>query len=200
MYARALWQADPMTSSSVAVFCGSRFGDDPAFADLARVTGRTLAARGLTVVYGGGHVGLMGVVADAAMEAGGRVIGVIPRQLHEREVSHGGDTELRVVESMHERKQVMADLSDVFVALPGGVGTVEEITEQWTWAQLGIHAKPSAFLDLPGTAGTADGFWAPMRQLIDQLVGHGFVASDESSIPVFVDDLEAFLDGLDARA
>ncbi|MGJ9423418.1 TIGR00730 family Rossman fold protein [Aeromicrobium sp. CF3.5] len=189
-----------MSLSSVAVFCGSRFGNDPAYADLARHTGRTLAERGLTVVYGGGHVGLMGVVADAALEAGGRVIGVIPRQLHDREVSHSGVTELRVVESMHERKQVMADLSDVFVALPGGVGTVEEITEQWTWAQLGIHAKPSAFLDLPDTAGTGDGFWSPMRLLIDQLVGHGFVAADESSIPVFVDDLGAFLDNLDARA
>ena len=180
-----------MSLSSVAVFCGSRFGNDPAYAELARRTARTLVERDITVVYGGGHVGLMGVVADAAMEAGGRVIGVIPRQLRDREVSHVGLTELHVVESMHERKQMMADLSDAFIALPGGVGTLEEVTEQWTWAQLGIHAKPSAFLDLPG-----DGFWAPMRAMIAQMVDHGFVSADEPAIPVFADDLPALLDAL----
>lgn len=180
-----------MSLSAVAVFCGSRFGTDPAYADLARHTGRTLAERGITVVYGGGHVGLMGAVADAAMEAGGRVVGVIPRQLHEREVSHGGVTELHVVESMHERKQLMADLSDAFIALPGGVGTLEEITEQWTWVQLGIHPKPCAFLDVPG-----DGFWAPMRAMVDRMVDHGFVEPEASSIPVFADDLATLLDAL----
>lgn len=180
-----------MTLSAVAVFCGSRFGHDVAYADLARHTGRTLAERDITVVYGGGHVGLMGVLADATMEAGGRVVGVIPQQLHDREVGHEGVTELYVVDSMHERKQMMADLSDAFIALPGGVGTLEEITEQWTWAQLHIHGKPSAFLDLPG-----DGFWAPMRAMIAQMVDHGFVAHDEPSIPVFAEDLDQLLDAL----
>ena len=183
-----------MIPSAVAVFCGSRLGHDPGYADLARHTGRTLAERGITVVYGGGHVGLMGVVADAALAAGGRVIGVIPRQLHDREVSHGGVTELHVVTSMHERKQLMAELSDAFVALPGGAGTLEEITEQWTWAQLSIHAKPCAFLDSAEL-----GFWEPMRVLLDQLVGQGFVDADAPSIPQFVDDLDGYLDDLAAQ-
>ncbi|MGA8850206.1 MAG: TIGR00730 family Rossman fold protein [Aeromicrobium sp.] len=183
-----------MTLSAVAVFCGSRPGTDPAFADLARATGHTLAERDITVVYGGGHVGLMGVLADSAMEAGGRVIGVIPRQLHELEVSHGGVTELHVVESMHERKAMMAELADAFIALPGGAGTIEEITEQWTWAQLLIHAKPSAFLDVRG-----QGFWAPMAAMIDQMVGHGFVSAGEPSVPVFADDLVRLLDELERR-
>lgn len=182
--------------TAVAVFCGSRHGSDPAHAELAARTGRTLAQRGITVVYGGGHVGLMGIVADAAMAAGGRVVGVIPRQLHEREVSHGGLTELHVVESMHERKQMMADLSDAFVALPGGVGTLEEITEQWTWAQLGIHAKPCAFLDVPGADGTADGFWAPMRVLVEHMVDHDYVSAESPSVPVFSSDLDLLLDSL----
>jgi uncharacterized protein (TIGR00730 family) len=180
-----------MSLSAVGVFCGSRFGADPTWTELARHTGRTLAERGVTVVYGGGHVGLMGVVADAAMAAGGRVIGVIPRQLYDREVGHDGVSELRVVESMHERKQLMADLSDAFVALPGGVGTLEEIAEQWTWVQLGIHDKPCAFLDLPG-----QGFWVPMRAVVDQMVEHGFVEAGAPSIPVFTDDLDALLDSL----
>jgi hypothetical protein len=184
-----------MTLSSVAVFCGSRFGTDPAYADLARHAGRTFAERGITVVYGGGDVGLMGALADATMEAGGRVIGVIPRQLHEREVSHAGVTELRVVESMHERKAMMAELADAFIALPGGVGTLEEITEQWTWAQLRIHSKPCAFLDVPG-----QGFWAPMAAMVDQMIAHGFVAPGEPSIPVFADDLATLLDEMNRTA
>ncbi len=177
--------------SAVAVFCGSRFGSDPAYADLARHVGTTLAERGTTVVYGGGHVGLMGVLADAAMVAGGHVVGVIPRQLHDREVGHAAISELRVVESMHERKALMDQLSDAFIALPGGVGTLEEITEQWTWAQLRIHTKPCAFLDVPG-----DGFWSPMRTMVDQMVSHGFVEADAPSIPVFSDDLATLLDAL----
>jgi uncharacterized protein (TIGR00730 family) len=182
-----------MTLSAVAVFCGSSFGTDPAYAEAARLTGRTLAERGITVVYGGGHVGLMGTVADAAIEAGGRVVGVIPRQLDDRELSHGGLAELHVVESMHERKQVMADLSDAFVALPGGAGTLEEIAEQWTWAQLTIHAKPSGFLDVAG-------FWTPMRQMLDTMVSSGFVRAEQSGIVTFDDDLGALLDALAALA
>ncbi|MBD8608025.1 TIGR00730 family Rossman fold protein [Aeromicrobium sp. CFBP 8757] len=177
--------------SAVAVFCGSSLGTDPAFAEAARLTGRTLAERGIGVVYGGGHVGLMGTVADAAIEAGGRVVGVIPRQLDDRELSHRGVTELHVVESMHERKQLMADLSDAFIALPGGAGTLEEIAEQWTWAQLTIHAKPSGFLDVAG-------FWAPMRQMLETMVSSGFVRAEQSGIVTFDDDLDALLEALAA--
>lgn len=180
-----------MALSAVAVFCGSSFGNDPAYAEAARLTGRTLAERGIDVVYGGGHVGLMGTVADAAIEAGGRVIGVIPRQLDDRELSHGGVTELHVVESMHERKQLMADLSDAFIALPGGAGTLEEIAEQWTWAQLTIHAKPCGFLDVAG-------FWAPMRQMLSTMVTEGFVRAEQSGIVSFDDDLDRLLDQLAA--
>ncbi|MCL8251288.1 TIGR00730 family Rossman fold protein [Aeromicrobium fastidiosum] len=180
-----------MTLSAVAVFCGSSLGTDPAFAEAARLTGRTLAERGIGVVYGGGHVGLMGTVADAAIEAGGRVVGVIPRQLDDRELSHRGVTELHVVESMHERKQLMADLSDAFIALPGGAGTLEEIAEQWTWAQLTIHAKPSGFLDVGG-------FWAPMRQMLETMVSSGFVRAEQSGIVTFDDDLDALLEALAA--
>ncbi|MRK01732.1 TIGR00730 family Rossman fold protein [Aeromicrobium sp. S22] len=175
-----------MTLGSVAVFCGSSFGASPAYADAARLTGRTLAERGIDVVYGGGHVGLMGVVADAALEAGGRVLGVIPRQLHDRELAHTGLTELHVVESMHARKQLMADLSDAFIALPGGAGTLEEVAEQWTWAQLTIHAKPSGFLDV-------DGFWAPMRTMLHSMVSEGFVRPEQSGIVSFSGDLDTLL-------
>ena len=180
-----------MGLSAIAVFCGSSTGRDPAYEAAARLTGRTLAERGIDVVYGGGHVGLMGAVADAAIEAGGRVIGVIPRQLDDRELSHHGVTELHVVESMHERKQLMADLSDAFIALPGGAGTLEEIAEQWTWAQLTIHAKPCGFLDVLG-------FWAPMRQMLATMVSEGFVRPEQSGIVSFEDDLAALLDVLAA--
>ncbi len=175
-----------MPLRSIAIFCGSSLGNDPAYAEAARLTGQTLAERGIAVVYGGGHVGLMGVVADAALAAGGKVIGVIPCQLDERELAHQGVTELHVVETMHERKQVMADLSDAFIALPGGAGTLEEIAEQWTWAQLTIHAKPSGFLDVAG-------FWSPMRTLIDTMVGAGFVRAEQSGIVSFSDDLDELL-------
>jgi uncharacterized protein (TIGR00730 family) len=180
-----------MPLNAVAVFCGSSFGTDPAYAEAARLTGRTLAERDIDVVYGGGHVGLMGTVADAALEAGGKVVGVIPRQLDDRELSHAGVSELHVVESMHERKQLMADLSDAFIALPGGAGTLEEIAEQWTWAQLTIHAKPSGFLDVAG-------FWAPMRQMLDTMVSSGFVRAEQSGIVTFDDDLDALLEALAA--
>jgi uncharacterized protein (TIGR00730 family) len=180
-----------MTLTSIAVFCGSSPGHDPAYAEAARTTGRTLAERGIDVVYGGGHVGLMGAVADAALEAGGRVVGVIPRQLYDRELAHHGLSELHVVESMHERKALMAELSDAFIALPGGAGTLEEIAEQWTWAQLTIHAKPSGFLDVAG-------FWSPMRDLLAGMVGAGFVRQEQSGIVSFADDLDELLTMLSA--
>jgi uncharacterized protein (TIGR00730 family) len=180
-----------MALTSIAIFCGSSFGNDPAYAEAARHTGRTLAERGIDVVYGGGHVGLMGVVADAALEAGGRVVGVIPRQLDDRELAHRGLTELYVVESMHERKALMAELSDAFIALPGGAGTLEEIAEQWTWAQLTIHAKPCGFLDVAR-------FWSPMRDMLDSMVGSGFVRAEQSGIVSFADDLDELLTMLEA--
>lgn len=136
--------------SALCVFCGSNSGADPAYAENARRMGQILAGRGMTVVYGGGRVGLMGALADAALEAGGRVVGVIPEALKRREVAHQGLTELHVVQTMHERKQLMADLSDGFVAMPGGFGTFEEFCEVLTWSQLGLHAKPCGLLNVKG--------------------------------------------------
>jgi len=175
-----------MALSAVAVFCGSSFGNDPAYADAATLTGRTLAERGVDVIYGGGLVGLMGLVADAALDAGGRVIGVIPQSLHDRELAHHGLTELHVVTSMHERKATMAELSDAFIALPGGAGTLEEIAEQWTWAQLTIHAKPCGFLDVAG-------FWLPMREMVHRMVSSGFVREEQAGIVTFSHDLNDLL-------
>lgn len=134
----------------LCVFCGSSSGRDPAYSVLAAQLGRTLAQRRIGLVYGGGRVGLMGVLADAALAAGGEVIGVIPKTLLDREVGHRGLTQLRVVDSMHARKALMAELADGFVALPGGIGTLEELFEVWTWAQLGMHRKPCGLLDVGG--------------------------------------------------
>lgn len=130
--------------------------------------GGALARRGIGLVNGGGHVGLMGAAADGALEAGGEAIGVIPRALMDRELGHKGMTELRVVESMHERKALMAELSDGFVALPGGIGTLEELFEAWTWAGLGIHQKPVGVLDVAG-------YWDPLLEMADRMVAEGFL-------------------------
>lgn len=135
---------------SIAIFCGSTPGSDPIYAEVAKKTGSYLAQQGKTLIYGGGRSGLMGIVADSALAAGGKVIGVIPQGLVDRELAHPNLTELHVVTSMHERKTLMADLSDGFIAMPGGAGTIEEIFEQWTWAQLGIHLKPCGFLNVKG--------------------------------------------------
>ena len=152
----------------VCVFCGSSTGHNPSYRRLADQLGRSLAKRGLGLVFGGGRVGLMGAVADGALAGGGEVIGVIPQALIDREIGHRGLTELRIVGSMHERKALMAELSDGFIALPGGLGTLEELFEIWTWAQLGLHAKPCGLLD-------SDGFCAPLVSFLDQLVVTGFV-------------------------
>ncbi|QIO04824.1 LOG family protein [Acinetobacter shaoyimingii] len=136
--------------NSIAIFCGSTLGSDSIFAETAEQTGRLIAEKGQTLVYGGGRSGLMGIVADSALQAGGQVIGVIPQGLVDRELAHPDLTELHVVKNMHERKTLMSELSDGFIALPGGAGTLEEIFEQWTWAQLGIHLKPCAFLNVNG--------------------------------------------------
>jgi uncharacterized protein (TIGR00730 family) len=153
---------------SVAVFCGSSPGFNPAYTVAAQRLGRLVAERRLTLVYGGGRVGLMGVVADAALAAGGEVIGIIPAALADKEVGHTGLTRLEIVASMHERKARMADLSDGFIALPGGIGTFEEIFEVWTWAQLGYHAKPLGFLDV------AD-YYTRLASFIEHSVQEGFV-------------------------
>src|SRR5438270_7385359 len=134
----------------VCVFCGSKSGGRPVFADTTRQFGATLAARGYELVFGAGHVGLMGVLADAVLAAGGKALGVIPQSLVDRELAHGSLTELQIVETMHQRKALMADLSDAFVALPGGFGTGDELFEILTWAQLGIHSKPIGLLNVAG--------------------------------------------------
>ncbi|QFS99281.1 LOG family protein YvdD [Labrenzia sp. THAF191b] len=152
---------------SICVFCGSSYGALEAYADIARETGRVIAEEGYTLVYGGAKVGLMGTVADAALEAGGKVIGVLPRSLQDKEIGHEGLSELHLVDSMHERKAMMADLSDAFIALPGGVGTLEEIFEVWTWGQLGYHKKPCGFLN-------AEGYYDHLIAFLDHQTDQGF--------------------------
>ena len=158
--------------TSLCVYCGSANGNDPAYLALARDFGTELARRGITLVYGGGKVGLMGTAADAVLAAGGKVVGVIPRQLVEKEVAHTGLTELVVVETMHQRKTRMYELSDAFVALPGGFGTLDEMFEMLTWAQLGLHRYPCAFLDVLG-------YYAGLKALVDHMVDQGFVQSGQ---------------------
>jgi uncharacterized protein (TIGR00730 family) len=155
---------------AVCVYCGSSVGTAPAYAEAARRVGRLLADEGLELVYGGGSVGLMGVLANSALAAGGRVIGVIPRGLFRSEVAHPGLSELVEVTSMHERKMEMFHRSDAFVALPGGLGTLEELTETATWLQLGLHSKPMATLDV-------DGFWKPFHEMLARFVELGFMKS-----------------------
>ena len=152
---------------SICVFCGSSYGTRETYADAARATGRVIADQGYTLVYGGARVGLMGTVADAALEAGGKVIGVLPKALEDKEIGHEGLTELHLVGSMHERKAKMADLSDAFIALPGGVGTLEEIFEVWTWGQLGYHKKPCGFLNI-------DGYYDHLIRFLDHQTDQGF--------------------------
>ncbi len=154
--------------NSIAIYCGSAVGNQPIYAAQAAALGRELARRGLTLVYGGGHAGLMGAVADAALAAGGRVVGVIPEFMMAREWGHQGCTELHVVETMHERKQLMADLADGYLALPGGFGTLEELFEVLTWGQLELHAKPVGLLNVAG-------FYDPLLTLIEHLRTEGFL-------------------------
>lgn len=180
-------QRKPAPLRRVCVYCGSSPGRDPAFIDAALALGRLLAERGIGVVYGGGNVGMMGAVADAAMAAGGEVIGVIPEALAAKEVAHHGVTDLRIVGSMHERKMIMADLADAFVALPGGVGTVEELVEVFTWLQLGLHDKPVAVLDV------AD-YWAPLVAFLDHAVAERFVKPVHRDMLLVATDPEELLE------
>jgi uncharacterized protein (TIGR00730 family) len=176
----------PANGRSVAVFCGSRTGHDPALRVAASALGTGLASRGITLVYGGGRVGLMGAVADAAVAAGGRVIGVIPDFLRKREVAHEGITELHVTDSMHTRKRLMFDLSDAFVTMPGGFGTLDETIEVVTWAQLEQHAKP---VILCNVAGWAAALLAALRMTVTQ----GFTSAESLGLFEVVADVPALL-------
>jgi uncharacterized protein (TIGR00730 family) len=160
---------------SICVFCGSSIGSSPIYVDIAERVGRLLARSGITIVYGGGGVGLMGAMADAALDAGGDVVGVIPEQLVRRELGHRHLSEQRVVVSMHERKATMAELSDAFIALPGGAGTLEEFCEIWTWAQLGIHAKPCGLLNV-------DGYYATLLAFLDEVRDKGFLSAENRDL------------------
>jgi uncharacterized protein (TIGR00730 family) len=179
----------------VAVFTGSQAGP-PSHRRLAAAFGADLARAGVGIVYGGGNVGLMGVVADAALAAGGEVIGVIPQHLVDDEVAHAGLPRLEVVSSMHERKARMAELSDAFVALPGAAGTLEELFEAWTWGMLGLHAKPTALFDV-------DGFWQPLLAQLRRMVDDGYLDArrlDALGVVHSVDDLLAFLESYEHPA
>jgi len=177
--------------SAVCVFCGSSPGAAPEFVDVARRFGALVARRGLALVYGGGKVGLMGAVADAALAEGGQVRGVITRALEARELAHLGLSDLRIVETMHQRKAAMADMADAFVMLPGGYGTWEEFMEVLTWAQLGIHEKPCGILDV-------DGFFAPLVDLIDTAVRQRFVRAEHRDMVVISTEPGDLIDGLAA--
>lgn len=172
---------------TICVYCGSNVGTRPEYAALARDIGELLAGEGLRIVYGGGRVGLMGIVADAATAAGGEVIGIIPRSLDRREVAHRGIAQLHVVESMHERKAMMNEFADGFIALPGGFGTFEELCEMLTWAQLGIHRKPVGLLDVAG-------YYAPLIELFDRAVKEGFLHPDHRALLLSDSDPAALLE------
>jgi uncharacterized protein (TIGR00730 family) len=175
----------------VCVYAGSAPGARDAYAEVSRTAVAEVVARGAGVVYGGGTNGLMGVLADAALDAGGEVIGVIPRFLDDREVAHKRVPDLRVVETMHERKMLMADLADAFLVLPGGIGTLEEVAEMLSWSQLGLHRKPIGLLDV-------DGFWAPLVDLLDHMTAERFVGLDHRRLLVSNPDPVALLDAMEA--
>lgn len=172
---------------SLCVYCGSSSGNHPEYAQSAYAFGTEMARRGITLVYGGGKVGLMGTVADAVLAAQGKVIGVIPRQLVEREVAHPDLTEMHVVETMHQRKTRMFELSGAFVALPGGFGTMDEMFEMLTWAQLGLHKYPCAFLDVRG-------YYSQLRNMMDHMVNEAFVRSEQRANIWFGDDMIQMFD------
>lgn len=181
-----------MTDLSIrrlCVFCGSRHGIDAVFADAARDLGTEMARRGIELVYGGGNVGLMGVVADAILADGGRVTGVIPEALAAKELAHGDIQDLRVVGSMHERKALMAELADAFVAMPGGLGTLEEFFEVLTWGQLGFHHKPVALYNV-------DGYYDGLLSFVDHAVTRGFVRREHGRMVIAESSVDALLERL----
>ncbi|AOA57242.1 LOG family protein [Acinetobacter larvae] len=172
--------------NSIAVFCGSALGNEAVFAEQARLTGTLIAQQGKTLVYGGGRSGLMGIVADSALAAGGQVIGVIPQNLVDSELAHPNLTALHIVADMHERKTKMSELADAFIAMPGGSGTFEEIFEQWTWAQLGIHLKPCAFLNV-------EGFYDDLIKFIAHSAECGFTKTRFTEKLIYSDDIQKIL-------
>ena len=182
-----------MNFHRLCVFCGSNSGTNSVYRDAAVAMGRLLAERGIELVYGGGNVGLMGVLADAVLQANGRVIGVIPESLMAKEVGHLGLTDLRIVQSMHERKALMADLSDGFIAMPGGFGTFEEFCEVVTWSQLGIHSKPCGLLNV-------NGYYDPLLELFDHAVREGFLRKENRRLVLEDRDSEQLLEKMAAFA
>jgi len=179
--------ATPRTFKRLCVFCGSSHGTNPAYEEAARNLGGELARNDIALVYGGGNVGLMGVIADAVLANGGNVIGVIPEALMAKELGHKGIQDLRVVKTMHERKAMMAELSDGFIAMPGGIGTFEEFFEIVTWAQLGFHAKPCALLNV-------NGFYDPLLHLIDHAIAECFVKAKQRDLVLVESDCSKLLD------
>lgn len=177
----------PRSFKRLCVFCGSSHGTNPAYAEAAKGLGAEFARRGIELVYGGGNVGLMGVVADAVLAAGGRAIGVIPEALMAKELGHRGVQDLRVVKTMHERKAMMAELADGFIAMPGGIGTFEEFFEILTWAQLGFHAKPCALLNV-------NGFYDPLLQLVDHSIEEGFVKAKQRALVLVEADFSKLIE------
>ena len=178
---------------SLCVYCGSRAGNSPEFSALAREVGRWIAQRGGQLVYGGGHNGLMGIMADATLAAGGRVIGVIPKALVDKEFAHTGCTELHIVENMHDRKRIMAERADAFLALPGGIGTLEEFFEVWTWRQLGYHGKPVGLLNI-------NGFYDSLLAFLNSAVAAGFMNAWQMDLISTGDDAPTLLDALERAA
>jgi uncharacterized protein (TIGR00730 family) len=175
--------------NSVCVFCGSASGLSPAYIAASRAFAEESVRRGLRIVYGGASVGVMGALADAALEAGGEVVGVMPRSLVDREIAHNGLTKLHIVETMHERKAMMAELADAFVALPGGLGTLEELFEVWTWGMLGLHDKPYGLLNV-------DGYYQPLIEFLDYAAAQGFVRPAQRAMLAVDDDSRRLLDAL----
>jgi uncharacterized protein (TIGR00730 family) len=171
----------------LCVYCGTSFGGDPAYLAAATTAARLFADQGIAIVYGGATVGLMGAVADTALAGGGRVIGVMPQALVDREIAHLGLSEMHITQSMHERKALMEQLSTGFVALPGGPGTLDEMVEQWTWGLLGIHAKPCGFLNVKG-------YFDPLRAMIQRMADDGFVQQAYADMLIFTDDPAELVD------
>ncbi len=175
----------------LAVYCGANMGQKPEFAEATKALGKAMTGKGIDLVYGGGKLGLMGIIADAVLEGGGEVHGVIPEMLKDLEVAHTGATELHIVQTMHERKAKMTELTDAFVALPGGVGTMDELFEAWSWNALGYHNKPFAILNIAG-------YWDSMIDFLDTMTAQGFVSSERRRQLIISDQIEDCLNQLAA--
>jgi uncharacterized protein (TIGR00730 family) len=181
-----------MTIQSICVYCGSNAGAHPSYAEAAKAVGRALAESGLRLVYGGGQVGLMGILADAAIDAGGEVTGVIPAFLDHKEIAHPRVSDMHIVETMHERKMMMAEKADGFIAMPGGLGTLEELFEMWTWSQLGRHQKPLGLLNV-------NGYWDQMLGFLDHMQAEGFVEARHRKMLSCETSPEAVIEALRAH-